>query len=125
MDDPLMDVEGARERLEAWKAKAEQRAEETQAASRGLQELRVSAFDDNRIIEATIDHGGNLLDVKADPRITRQPPEYTAKAMVQAYRNAKVKLAEAAAEVVRDTVGTDTATGRALLAGFAAENEDR
>lgn len=118
MDNPLMDVEGARERLEAWKAKAEARAAETQAAAEGLQALRIAAKDDNGIIEATIDHSGNLIDVKANDRITRQPAEYTARAMLQAYQNAKRKLAEAAAEVVRETVGTESPTGKALLTGF-------
>jgi DNA-binding protein YbaB len=121
MDNPLMDVEGARDRLEAWKAKAEKRAAETQAAASGLQALRITAADDNGIIEATIDHSGNLVDVKADPRVTRQPAEYTARAMLQAYQNAKRKLAEAAAEVVKETLGSDSATGKALMAGFRTE----
>ncbi|RRR99498.1 YbaB/EbfC family nucleoid-associated protein [Glycomyces terrestris] len=125
MDNPLMDVEGARARLEAWKARAEQRAAETQAAALGLQALRITAADDNRIVDVTIDHTGNLLDVKCSDRITRQAAEHTSRAVVEAYRNAKRKLAEAAAEVVRDTVGADSATGRALLAGYAAGEEER
>jgi DNA-binding protein YbaB len=125
MDNPLLDVDGARERLEAWKAKAEARAAETQAAAQGLRALRITASDDNGMIEVTIDHSGNLLDVKAKDRITRQPAEYTARAMLQAYQNAKRALAEAAADVVRETVGADSPTGRALMAGFDTPQEDR
>lgn len=121
MDNPLMDVEGAREHLEQWKARAGQRVAEVQAAADGLRQLRVSAADDNGIITATVDHSGTLVDVKAAERITRQPAEYTARAMLQAYQNAKRKLAEAAAEVVRETVGADSATGKALLSGFRTE----
>ena len=121
MDNPLVDVEGARARLEAWKADAERRAADTQAASAGLQALKVSATDVNGMIEATIDHSGSLVHVRANDRITRQPAEYTARAMLQAYQNARRELAEAAAEVVRETVGADSATGRALLAGFKTD----
>lgn len=124
MDNPLMDVEGARERLEAWKARAEQRAAETQAASEGLQRLRVSATDDNGIADVTIDSGGALVDIRLSSRIQRQAPEYTQTAVLGAYRNARRKLAEAAAEVVGGTVGAESATGRALLAGFKADGED-
>ncbi|GAA1670022.1 hypothetical protein GCM10009830_14860 [Glycomyces endophyticus] len=118
MDNPLMDVEGARQQLEDWMARAEQRAAETQAAAAGLQALLITATDDNGIVETTIDHSGNLVDVRVNDRVTRQPAPFTARAMLQAYQNAKRKLAEAAAEVVRETVGADSPTGRALMAGF-------
>jgi DNA-binding protein YbaB len=118
MDNPLMDVEGARERLEAWKTRTEQQAAQIRDAGLRLQALRVTASDDNRIIEATVDHSGNLVDVQANARVTRQPAEFTARAMLQAYQNAKRKLAEEAAEVVRETVGTGSSTGRAFLEGF-------
>lgn len=124
MDNPLLDVEGARERLEAWKARAEQRAADTQAAAEGLQALRVTASDDNGMITVTISHSGDLLDVQAKDRITRQPAEFTARAMLQAYQNAKRQLAEAAAAVVRETVGDDSPTGRALMAGFKTSAQE-
>lgn len=124
MDNPLLDVEGARERLEAWKARAEQRAADTQAAAEGLQAIRVTASDDNGMITVTISHSGDLLDVQANDRITRQPAEYTARAMLQAYQNAKRQLAEAAAAVVRETVGDDSPTGRALMAGFKTSAQE-
>lgn len=123
MDNPLMDVEGARERLEAWKARAEQRAAETQAASEELQALRATAADDNRIVEATIDSRGALVDIQLSSRIQRQAPEHTKAAILGAYRNAQKKLAEAAAAVVGSTVGAESATGRALLSGFKANDE--
>ncbi|WP_051325201.1 YbaB/EbfC family nucleoid-associated protein [Glycomyces tenuis] len=125
MDNPLMDVEGARERLEAWKAKAEQRAAETQAASEGLQALRITAGDDNGIAEVTVDSSGALVDIRLSSRIQRQAPEYTQTAVLGAYRNARKKLAEAAAEVVSDTVGSESATGKALMAGFKTDDEGR
>jgi DNA-binding protein YbaB len=125
MDNPLMDVEGAREQLEAWKARAEKRAAETQAASEGLQRLRITAPDDNGIVDVTIDSRGSLLDIRLSTRIQRQAPEHSQKAILGAYRNAKKKLAEAAAEIVRETVGSESATGRALMAGFDTGTDGR
>lgn len=118
MDNPLMDVEGARQRLLDWQERATRLAEETQEAGRGLQELRVTAADDNGIVEITVDSGGTLIDVRLSSRIQRQAPEYTREAVLGAYRNARTALAEAAAEIVRETVGADSATGKALMAGF-------
>lgn len=126
MDNPLMDVEGARERLEEWKTRAEQRATETRAASDGLRALRVTAADDNGIADVTVDSSGALVDIQLSSRIQRQAPDHTQTAILGAYRNARRKLAEAAAEVVSGTVGSESATGRALLAGFqGAETPER
>ncbi|MEU1240825.1 YbaB/EbfC family nucleoid-associated protein [Micromonospora parva] len=125
MANPLLDAEDARERLEAWQANAVRRAADTQAASAGLRALRVTASDAHGIVEVTVDSTGAMADVRLSARVQRVSLEQTQQAIMGAYRNARVKLAEAAAEVVRETVGADSATGRALLAGFrTADTED-
>lgn len=124
MDNPILNIEDSRNRLEAWKEEAERRAAETQAAGQRLQDLRVTASDDNNVAEVVIDSSGGLLDVLLSPRVLRQAPEHTQRAILEAYRRAKSKLAEAAAEIVSDTVGADSFTGKALLSGFADRDED-
>lgn len=127
MGNPLLDAEDARERLEAWQADASRRAADTQAASAGLRALRVTAADAHGAVEVTVDSTGAMTDVRLSARVQRMSLEQTQQAIMGAYRNARVKLAEAAAEVVRETIGTDSATGRALLAGFqtaATEDEE-
>jgi len=123
MDNPLLSMDDAQARLEAWKANSERLAAETIAAGASLQELRVTGTDDNRIAVITVDSGGALVAVTLNSRVHRQAPELTQDAIMGAYRAAKANLAAAAAEIVRGTVGTDTATGRALLAGFAPGDE--
>ncbi len=118
MDNPILDIEDARARLEAWKEHAEQRAAETQAASEGIQALRVTAADDNGVVAVTVDSTGALVDLRLSSRIQRQSPEYTEGLVLEVYRKAKARLADAAAEVVRETIGADSLTGRAMLAGF-------
>ena len=125
MGNPLLDAEDARERLEAWRADASRRAAETQAAGAGLRALRATATDAHGAVEVTVDSTGAMADVRLSARMQRMSLEQTQQAIMGAYRNARVKLAEAAAEVVRETVGADSATGRALLAGFrTADTED-
>ncbi|MEV6350530.1 YbaB/EbfC family nucleoid-associated protein [Actinoplanes sp. NPDC051851] len=118
MGSPLLDAEDARERLEAWQADAVRRAADTQAAGAGLQALRVTAADAHGLVEVTVDSTGAMAGVRLSARVQRMSLEQTEQAIMGAYRNARVTLAEAAAEVVRETVGADSATGRALLAGF-------
>ncbi|GLZ77777.1 hypothetical protein Afil01_25840 [Actinorhabdospora filicis] len=124
MDNPLMDVEGARERLVAWRDDASRRAAATQAAGEGLRALRITAPDDYETVEITVDSSGFMVDVRLSHRVQRMTPEQTRYAILGAYRNARAKLAEAAAEVVKETLGTESATGRALLAGYRTEDAD-
>ncbi|WP_157441854.1 YbaB/EbfC family nucleoid-associated protein [Actinoplanes awajinensis] len=125
MGSSLLDAEDARERLEAWQADASRRAAGTQAAAAGLSALRVTAADASGAVEVTVDSTGTLADVRLSARVQRMSLEQSQLAIMGAYRNARVKLAEAAAEVVRETVGADSATGRALLAGFrTADTEE-
>jgi hypothetical protein len=74
--------------------------------------------DPDQAVEVTIDHSGTLIDVRASARVLQQSPEHTAAAMLRPYQRAKRELAVAAAEIVKETIGTDTATGKALLDGF-------
>lgn len=119
MDNPLLDMEHAQSRLSAWRTNADRLARETQAAGQALQGLRATGADGNQIAEVTVDSGGAMVAIKLSSRIQRQAPEHTQAVILEAYRAAKANLAEAAAGIVADTVGADTATGRALLAGFA------
>lgn len=119
MDNPLLNLDDAQARLAAWKDRAEDLASQTVTASRELQELKVTGADGNGVAEVTIDSGGALIGIKLSSRVKRQDPEDTQVIIMEAYRVARVNLAAAAAEIIGQTVGADTNTGRALLAGFA------
>jgi hypothetical protein len=121
---PLLDAEDARERLQAWQADASRRAADTQAAGAGLRALRVTAADAHGTVEVTVDSTGAMADVRLSARVQRMSLEQTQQAIMGAYRNARITLAEAAAEVVRETIGADSATGRALLAGFRTDDTE-
>lgn len=117
-ENPLLDSEAVRARVENWKQRTMASAEKTQEAAGRLQALRVSAMDPNGIVEVTVDSGGALLDVRLSPRVQRQSPEYTQVMIMDAYRQARVRLAEAAREVVEETIGSTSQTGSAILASF-------
>jgi DNA-binding protein YbaB len=120
MDNPLlsMDPEDALRRLEDWKARAEALAQETAAASERLQELTATASDDNETVRITVDAEGLMVEIHLSSRVQKQSAHFTEASVMETYRKAQEQLKEAAAEVVAETVGADSAAGRALLAGF-------
>ncbi|WP_100445335.1 YbaB/EbfC family nucleoid-associated protein [Glycomyces xiaoerkulensis] len=124
MDNPILGMEDARQRLEAWKDRADRMAADTQAAGSRLQELAVTAGDDNGLVEITVDSGGTMTDIRLSSRVQRQAAEHTQATILDTYRKAQVQLAEEAAAIVADTVGSDSATGKALMSGFTRRLDD-
>ncbi|WP_112138592.1 YbaB/EbfC family nucleoid-associated protein [Glycomyces dulcitolivorans] len=120
MDNPLlsMDPEDALRRLEDWKARAEALAQGTAAASERLQALTATASDDNETVRITVDAEGLMVEIHLSSRVQKQSAHFTEASVMETYRKAQEQLKEAAAEVVAETVGADSAAGRALLAGF-------
>ncbi|GAA2274007.1 hypothetical protein GCM10009853_029850 [Glycomyces scopariae] len=118
MDNPLLNMEDAQTRLEAWRDRTVDFASQTETASRALQELKATGADDNGVAQVTVDASGALAGIKLSSRVKRQDPQDTEAVIIEAYRVARVNLAKAAAEIIAETVGTDTPTGRALLASF-------
>jgi DNA-binding protein YbaB len=118
VENPLLDTEAARQRLTRWKENAGRVAEQTQEVAARLQELRVTVRDENATVEITIDASGAVVDVQFGLRIQRQDPEYTRRTFLAVLAEAKRQLAEAAREVVEETIGSTSQTGSAILASF-------
>ncbi|QLQ38796.1 YbaB/EbfC family nucleoid-associated protein [Micromonospora robiginosa] len=110
----LLDPDGAVERLAAWKGRIDQLAADTKAMSDRLQELRVTAADGNGVCEVTVDSGGALCDLRLGPRSQRLAPDVVARTVMDTIREAKRQLADRSQDIIADTVGTDSAAGRAI-----------
>ncbi|MFG1675111.1 YbaB/EbfC family nucleoid-associated protein [Micromonospora sp. NPDC049282] len=110
----LLDPDGAVERLAAWKGRIDQLAADTKAMSDRLQELRVTAADGNGLCEVTVDSTGALCDLRLGPRTQRVAPDVVARTVMDTIREAKRQLADRSQEIIADTVGTDSAAGRAV-----------
>ncbi|MEU3646026.1 YbaB/EbfC family nucleoid-associated protein [Lentzea sp. NPDC034063] len=119
MDEPLLDPNGARERLAAWKGRVDKLAADTKAMGDRLQELRVVASDPGRMTEVTVDSTGQLVGLRLTDRIDRVTPDVVASTIMATLRAARRELAEKSQEVVAETVGTESAAAQAISASIA------
>lgn len=120
MTGAILDPDGARARLEAWKGRIDKLAADTKAMSDQLQEVRVTAADPNGLTEVTVDSTGMVLDLRLTDRIHHTDPAVVAQAIMGTIRDARNKVADRSQEIIAETVGTESAAARAI-----AESVDR
>lgn len=106
--------EESRERLAAWKGKIEQLASDTQAMSNQMQDLRVTMSDPNHMVTVTVDSTGTLLDLQLSERSRRVDLQHVSQTVMDTIREAKAQVAEKAKEIIEETLGGDSAAGRAI-----------
>ncbi|KAA5830249.1 YbaB/EbfC family nucleoid-associated protein [Saccharopolyspora hirsuta] len=114
MDGNILDPDGARERLAAWKDQIEKLAADTKTMSERLQEVRVTATDPKGLVELTIDSTGALVDIKLTNRMERTAPDEVSRTIMATLAEAKNQLADRSQEIIADTVGTESAAARAI-----------
>ena len=114
MDERILDPDGARERLAAWKGRIDQVAADTKAMSERMQAVQVTSSDPNGLAEVTIDSTGALVGLRLTDRIQRVPPTVVAQTIMATLGDARAKLADRSQEIIADTVGTRSAAGRAI-----------
>lgn len=114
MDGTVLDPDGAREHLAAWKGRIDQLAAETEAMRRRLGELRVTASDPNGLSEVSVDSTGSMVGLRLTDRIGRVPPDVVAQTIMATLGEARNKLADQSKEVIAETVGTESAAARAI-----------
>lgn len=119
--DQLLEPGQALDRLAAWKGRIDQLAVDTKAMSDRLGDLRVTATDDTRMVEVTVDSQGALLDIRLAARIQQLTPDQLADAIMDAVRAAKLRIADQAQEIIATAVGTESEAARAI----AAQVEER
>jgi DNA-binding protein YbaB len=120
MNGNILDPDGARERLTAWKGRIDKLAADTKAMSDQLQEVQVTAADPKGLAEVTVDSTGALLALRLTERIHQTDPAVVAQAVMATLRDAKAKVADRSQEIIAETMGTESAAGRAI-----AESVDR
>ena len=114
MDGNILDPDGARERLAAWKGRIDKLAANTQTMSDRLQQVRVTASDPTGLAEVTIDSTGALVELRLTDRIQRVAPEVVAQTIMATLGEARTELADRSQEIIADTVGTDSPAARAI-----------
>lgn len=88
-------------------------AEVALQAARGL-DARLAREGDG-IVQVTVGSGGQITGLRLDEEIRRQPAATTARQILAAISLAEVAPVRDFAQVTADTVGLDSATGRAVM----------
>ncbi|GAA2533616.1 YbaB/EbfC family nucleoid-associated protein [Winogradskya humida] len=122
--DPLLEPGQALDRLAAWKGRIDQLAADTKTMSDRLGDLRVTASDEHRMVEVTLDSQGALLDIRLGRRIQQVEPEMVARAIMSTVREARQRIAGQAEEIISSTVGTGTPAARAIAAQVGEQLRD-
>ncbi|AGZ46445.1 YbaB/EbfC family nucleoid-associated protein [Actinoplanes friuliensis] len=112
--DPLLEPGEALDRLAAWKGRVDQLAVSTKSMSDQLAQLRVTAADDTKTVQVTVDAQGALVDIRFGRRIQQIEPDAVARTVMSTIRLARQQIAERAENIISETVGTDSAAGRAI-----------
>jgi DNA-binding protein YbaB len=81
--------------------------------------LRVTAVGRDGAIEVTVGGSGTVTDLRLDDQVTRWPAREIAEQIMVTMRRAQASLTERVTAIASATVGTDSATGRAVVDGFA------
>jgi hypothetical protein len=63
-----------------------------------------------------VDSSGALVDVRLDRGIQRVAPDFVARTIMNTARDAKLKLADTAQEIIAETMGTESASAREIAA---------
>jgi YbaB/EbfC DNA-binding family len=114
MDGTILDPDGARERLAAWKGRIDKLAADTREMSDRLRGVRVTASDPTGLTEVTIDSTGALVDLRLTDRIQRVTPAVVTQTIMAMLGDARTKLADRCQEIIADTVGTESPAARAI-----------
>jgi hypothetical protein len=104
--------------IDDWQRDIEHRAEQAQALARRTAELSATAYSDDGLVEVTVGPDGQLQGLRLDEGIRRQAAATTARRILDTLRAAKSDLVRQFGEVTAETVGSESETGRALLASL-------
>lgn len=113
-------AEPSLERIDEWERGFAVRAAEAKALAERTSQLSATASDRDALVEVTVGSNGQVTDLRLDERIRRQPAATTARQILVAMRAAQEDLVRKISEAAAETVGMESETGRAVLAGLHA-----
>ncbi|WP_253243526.1 YbaB/EbfC family nucleoid-associated protein [Paractinoplanes aksuensis] len=114
----MRDVDAAEDWLDSWVASVNTRAATTAELARQVASLTARASSDDGLITVTVGSTGQVENLELDERVHRIPGPDLAREILQVMRTAQQRLSAQVAEQVRQTVGADTETGRAVIDSF-------
>jgi hypothetical protein len=114
------DLEEAARLVDDWQAGIEARAAQARELAAKLGALTATARSDDELVSVTVGPSGAITDLKLKEEIRDRPAAGTARAILATLRAAQASLTAAATAVTAETVGTDSETGKAVIASYVA-----
>jgi len=116
----LDDLDAAQQRVDDWQSVIEQRAVQARVLSRRLAQVQATARSRDGLIEVTVASSGVVTGLRLDERVREQPAAGIAEQILVVMRAAHAQLAERVTRATAETVGVDSATGRAIVDSLTA-----
>jgi hypothetical protein len=104
--------------LDQWVADADAKAEKYKALSVGIALVAVTETSPDGLITVTVNSTGLLTELRISERATGMPGPRTAAAVMATMRRAQSRVVDRVAEVMRTTIGDDTAMVDTVLADY-------
>jgi hypothetical protein len=116
----MNDIDAAEEWLGSWVGQVNAQAQRSVELSRRVAALTGSAQGRDGAIRVTVGSAGQVEHLELDDRVHELSGPQLARDIMSVIRRAQAVLAGRVAEQVRETVGEDTETGRAVLHSFGS-----
>jgi hypothetical protein len=114
----VSDIDAAEEWLDSWVGQVNAQAQRSVELSRRVAALNGSAQGRDGAIRVTVGSVGQVERLGLDDRVHELSGPRLAQEIMSVIRRAQAALSGQVAEQVRETVGEDTETGRAVLHSF-------
>jgi YbaB/EbfC DNA-binding family len=116
----VSDIDAAEDWLDSWVGQVNAQAQRSVELSRRVAALIGSAQGRDGAIRVTVGSAGQVERLELDDRVHELSGPRLAQEIMSVIRRAQANLSGQVAEQVRETVGEDTETGRAVLQSFDA-----
>ncbi|XVU22751.1 YbaB/EbfC family nucleoid-associated protein [Actinoplanes sp. CA-054009] len=115
----MSDVDAAEEWLDSWVASVDERAATAVELSRRVAALTGEATSQDGLLGVSVGSAGQLTDLHIDDRARQRTGSELSREILSLVRRAQAQLSSQVADQVRETVGADTETGRAVIHSYA------
>jgi hypothetical protein len=107
------------DRIDEWENGFAERAAQAKALAERTAQLSAIARGVDGLVEATVGPNGQVTGLRLDEEIRRQSAATTARQILSTIRAAQRALLRQVGDVAAETVGADSATGKAVIAGLS------
>jgi hypothetical protein len=121
----VQDVDAAEEWLDSWVAGVDARAASAVELSRRVATLTGKARSHDGFLSVVVGSAGQLQDLQIDDRARQRTGAELSREILELIGRAQAQLSSQVADQVRETVGADTETGRAVMHSFAERFPDK